>query len=186
MTIVWNYAPDLIGPYGLDLARIEQATGIAVDMKLDDVPIAIKSELTQETAEIEPKGWRPRFVVTSTGVDVVARYAATGEVSAAACPLSKGVSIYTATPRLPVGLMREVCRRADVHLYRDTPGMTGVMGQYLVIHTEQQAVHTLSWPSPCKEVQRLVPPRAAPMTLKDSCEWNDKLPANTTAIYLCR
>jgi len=183
MTIVWNYAPDLIGPDGLDLARIEQATGIAVDMKLDDVPITIKSELTQETAEIEPKGWRPRFVVTSTGVDVVARYEATGEVSAAACPLSKGVSIYTATPRLPVGLMREVCRRAGVHLYRDTPGMTGVMGQYLVIHTDQQATHAFSWPVPCREVQRIVPPRAMPMRLKDDQEWTDQLPANTTVIY---
>jgi hypothetical protein len=186
MTVVWNYAPDLIGSDGLDLARIKEVTGIAVDAKFDDVPITIKSELTKETIEIESKGWHPRFVVTSTGVDVVARYQATGEVSAAACPLRKGVSLYTATPRLPVGLMQEICRRAGVHLYRDTPGMTGVIGPYLVVHTEQSGTNAFSWPGECGEVLRLVPPRAMPMQLKEGREWNDQLQANTTAIYLCR
>jgi len=185
-TVVWNYAPDFIGPDGLDPGRIEAVTGIAVEAKFDDAPMNIKSALTDEMLEIDPNGWRPRFVVTSKDVDVVARYEATGEVSAAARQLGKGVSLYTATPRLPVGLMREVCHRAGVHLYRDTPGMTAVVGPYLFFHTDEEATHTFAWPGECGSVTRLVPSRATPMPLKEGSEWTDRLPAHTTALYLCR
>lgn len=182
-TVIWNYAPNFTGLDGLDPAGIEAATGIAVEAKFDDTPTKIKSALTDETVEIDPAPWRPRFVVTSKDCDPVAHYESTGEISAAARQLGKGVSLYTATPRLPVGLMREICRRAGVFLYSDRPGAISVMGPYLIVHTEEEAAHTFTWPYSCDAVQRLAPGRIISIPLKDDVRWTDKLPAKTTVIY---
>ena len=117
-TVIWTYAPDIIGPNGPDVRRIGAMTGFRIDVTADKTPIAITSALTDEAITIDGSSWRPRFVVApDEGIDVVARYTATGEISAAACPLGRGVSLYTATPRLTIGLLREVFRRAGVHLY---------------------------------------------------------------------
>ena len=184
-TVIWNYAPGIAGPEGIDAARIGAVTGIEVEPKFDDAPMTLVSELSKETMEMDPKSWRPRFVVTSSDVDVVARYQATGEVSAAAKPAGKGVSLYTATPRLPVGLLREVCRRAGVHLYRDTPGMTGVVGRYLIVHAKEAGKHEFTWPADCEMIERIIPPNKLPIPIKTRPQWSDTLPANTTAIYRC-
>lgn len=199
-TLIWNYAPDIIGPNGIDFRRISARTGIAIEAKADNVPISIVSELSNETQTIDRQSWRPRFVVTAQdGIDVVARYRATGEVSAAARPAQRGVSLYTGTPRLPVGLLREVFRRAGVHLYHDRPGMTGVFGPYIVVHADVDLqdetvediladilgdkVHTFAWPQPCRSVTRLVPHRPWPIRLDNPQTWRDTLAGKTTAIY---
>ena len=184
-TVVWNYAPGIVGPEGFDVARIGEITGIRVEAKFDDVPMVIASELSDEVQLIDRESWLPRFVVTSTDVDVVARYQETGEVSAAAKAVGRGVSLYTATPRLPVGLLRKVCARAGVHLYRDTPGMTGVVGRYLIVHTSEAGTHEFSWPDECRAVARIVPFALYPMLLESDRTWRDALPANATAVYYC-
>ncbi|MDQ1255512.1 MAG: hypothetical protein QG656_104 [Candidatus Hydrogenedentes bacterium] len=111
------------------------------------------------------------------------------------------MSIYTATPRLPVGLLREIFQRAGVHLYQNRPGMTGVAGNYLIVHTagamrdetideildemEGERVFSFSWPGPIKAITRIVPYRDWPLVIeKDGRTWNDTLPGKTTAIYL--
>jgi len=201
-TIIWNFAPDIIGPNGIDFARIAAVTGMQVEAKADTVPMSIVSEPTGEIQSIDRHSWLPRFVVASEkGVDVVARYQTTGEVSAAARPAGAGVSLYTATPRLPVGLLREVFKRAGVHLYQSRPGMTGVVGPYLIVHTDGglpdetideiladmlgDRVHEFFWTQPCQSVIRIVPYRPWPMRLEDGNTWLDTLPGCTTAIYRC-
>jgi len=184
-TVVWTYAPGIAAPDALDPGRIAEVTGIRVAPKFDDVPTVIVSEITGETVAIDAQPWRPRFVVTDEGIDVVARYEETGEVSAAARPYHGGVSLYTATPRLPVGLLREICVRAGVHLYRDTPGMAAPVGDYLFIHTDRPATHTFSWPTPPPAVERIAPsgPAFVPLNEDAPHQWVDQLPGNTTAIY---
>ena len=184
-TVVWTYAPNIATTDALDPDRIAEATGIHVAPKFDDVSTVIISEITDETASIDPQAWRPRFIVTDENIDVVARYKATGEVSAAARPYKGGISLYTATPRLPVGLLREICLRARVHLYRDTPGMTTPVGDYLFVHTDHPATHTFSWPTPPPAVERVTPHGPAPVPLDPDHpnQWTDTLPGNCTAIY---
>jgi hypothetical protein len=182
-TILWNYAPNFVNPDGLNPSGMEEASGITVEAKFDDVPIKIASSLTDEVMDIDPAPWRPRFVVSSKDVDPIAKYVATGEVSAAARKSGKGVNIYTATPRLPVELTRELCRRAGVHLYTDTPGMTAVIGDYLFFHTDKEAMFRFAWTEDCRAVHRVIPPRSFPMSLEDENKWSDRLPANFTAIY---
>ncbi|MBI5090865.1 MAG: beta-galactosidase [Candidatus Hydrogenedentes bacterium] len=183
-TVVWNYAPDVAGPEGLDTARIAAITGIQVEATLDDVSSTFMSEVSDETWSFEKKSWNPRFHITSTDVHVLARFQQNHEVCAAARPLGGGVSVYTAVPRLPVGMLRWICQQSGVQLYRNTPGMTGVVGDYLVVHTDGSGPHELRWPRECDTIERLVPFTSYPVA-RSTDIWADVLPGNTTALYLC-
>ncbi len=202
-TVIWTYAPDLIGPAGIDYTRLSAITGLPIEVKADNTPMTIVSELTGGVTHIDATSWRPRFIVGEEhGGDVVARYQATGEISAAAIPRGAGVSLYTATPRLSTELLREIFHRAGVHFYQFPPGMTGVVGPYLIVHTEGgltdetiddiiadmrgPRVHSFEWPTPCQSVTRVIPHRPWPYALKDGRTWVDTLPGCATAIYQCK
>jgi Beta-galactosidase len=181
-TVIWTYAPGIFGPEGPDPARIKDITGIDAAARFDDVPMLVGSVVTPETVDLGKESWEPRFVVTSTDIDILARYKQTGEGAAASVPWKGGISVYTAIPRLPRGLLRRICDQSGVHLYRDTPGMTGVFGSYLVIHTDKPGTHTLSWPTTPGTITRLVPGQPMPIT-RGKRTWADELPGHTTAIY---
>ena len=87
-------------------------------------------------------------------------------------------------------------RRAGVHLYRASPGMTGVVGPYLIAHGAAAGpetpsgspaghVEAFSWPAPCRTVVRLVPYRPLPIHVRNDGTWVDTLPGGTTAVYRC-
>ncbi len=184
-TVVWNYAPDLIGPDGVDLARIEDITGIAAEPKFDSAPMTLTSDMSKEPMRIDDQSWQPRFVVTGKDVDVVARYEATGEIAAAARPWRKGVSIYSAMPRLSVPVLCEIASRAGVHLYRDTSGMVGVVGRYLIAHVGESRPLQFAWPRPCTTVERVQPPYPIPLECNGKNIWTDKPFPNSTVVYRC-
>jgi hypothetical protein len=183
-TVLWTYAPDIAGPNRLDPTRIGDLTGIEVEATLDTVSPSFSSEVSEEAMSFGDERWSPRFHVTSSDVHVLARYQENHEVSAAATPLDGGVSVYTATPRVPVGMLRWICQRSGIRLYRNTPGMTGVVGNYLIVHTEAAGPVELRWPVPCETVERLTPYASLPVA-HGSDTWTDTLPEKTTAIYLC-
>ena len=135
-TVIWNFAPDIIGPDGIDFSRIAAVTGFDLDAKTGNTPLTMTSPISDETWTVGGQTWSPRITVSpQEGSDIVAQCADDGAVSAAARPAGPGVSLYTAAPRLPVNLLREILHRAGVHLYHDRPGMTGVVGPYLIVHT---------------------------------------------------
>lgn len=185
VTVLWCYAPDVFGPDGPDPDRISAATQIAVEPRFDQVPMRLKSTVSDESIAIDEKSWQPRFVVTDPDAEVLATYSETDEVCAAMKVLESGVSVYTGAPRLPRGVLRHICERAGVHLYRDSPGMTAVLGEYLVIHTDDAREHEFRWPVKCETVERVLPYRQTPLK-RDVAVWTDKLPARYTAIYRCR
>lgn len=184
-TVVWAFAPDIVGPDGVVCARIAGITGMDTVPKPGTAAMAMAGTIAGEEFTIDGAHSITRFVVTSTDVDIVARYKDTGEIAAAARPLRKGVSVYTAAPFLPVGIMRAICARAGVHLYRDTPGATGVAGHYLFVQTETGGRHTFQWPYPCRTVERIVPPGRGAIAPNADRRWSDTLPARITALYAC-
>jgi len=201
-TVIWTFAPGIADDTGLSFERIAELTGIPVEAKSGQQPVAFRSELTPENQPVGDAPWPLRFVVTSEeSLDVVARYQATGEVAAAARPYGGGVSLYTAVPRLPIGLLREIFQRAHVHLYRDQPGMTAIAGPYLIAHTEMglpddtmdeivadaraERYHRFSWPTPPHQVIRLVPGTAGPLRPDEEGHWADRLAPGQTVIYRC-
>lgn len=184
-TVVWAYAPDIVGSESVACARIADITGMDVAPKPGPASMAMAGTIADEKFSVAGLHSIPRFVVASTDGDIVARYRDTGEIAAAARPLRKGVSVYTAAPFLPVGIMRAICARAGVHLYRDTPGATGVAGHYLFVQAETEGTHTFQWPYPCRTVERIVPHGRRPITPDADRRWSDILPAGTSALYAC-
>ncbi len=100
--------------------------------------------------------------------------------------MNKGISVYSATPRMPATLLRWICERSGVHFYRNTPGMTAVVGDYLFVHTGEEAgEHEFQWHRACESIERLATYSARPLA-KQTSVWRDTLEARTTAIYRCR
>ncbi len=182
-TVLWTYAPGIMGPDGPNPARITELTGFPVEPRMDNIPIRIREAFTKEIREIDPNPWDLRFIIPGEQSDVIAWYGLTNEIAAAARPAGNGVCIYTTVPRLSSGTLQEICRRAGVHLYRDTPGMTGVVGQYLIFHTEHEGEYTFSWPKPALGVIRMAPGYPKTHLLGINGSVGDVLPAKSTAIY---
>ena len=184
-TVIWMYAPGLFVGADPSVDGMKATTEIAVEARFDDVPMTLASEWTPDWFEMDPASWQPRFVVTDEHAMTLARYEETGEPCVAATFVGEGLSIYSAFPRLPVGLLREICARSGVFFYRDTPGMTGVVGNYLVVHTGEAASHEFHWPTICEKVERLVPGSLA-FGYENVSDWTNALPAGTTAVYRCQ
>lgn len=183
-TIVWVFAPGIYVDGHVDSKGVAAVTGINVEPRFDNVPMRIICDRTGESLDLGTHGWSPRFVVTDAQAEALCTYEATGEVSAAATSFQGGVSVYTATPRLPVELLRWICRNSGVHLYRDTPGMAAVAGDYLFVHTGRAGEHEFSWPRTCSSIRRVVPQSTFPLA-RDSRTWSDLLPKSVTAVYEC-
>ncbi|GMW03875.1 MAG: hypothetical protein AMXMBFR84_50090 [Candidatus Hydrogenedentota bacterium] len=185
-TVVLTYAPNAAGGAGSSvLANIAEATGFTVESKTDSMPLRIKSVETDETVALGTDNWANRIVITSDSGHILARYMETDEVSAVARPQGKGVLVYSATPRLPVGLLRWMAQRSGVHVYSNAPGMVGLVGPYLIVHTSQETDLTIQWPDPFDSVDRIVPLSPLPMATKNTT-WVDTLPGKSTAVYLVR
>jgi len=181
-TVVWTFAPGMVTENGLDVARIGDLTGFEVSPLEREGPFGIASTVTEERVRFDHE-WLPRLrVVEDRTMQILARYEGTEEAAASARPMNGGVSVYTAVPRLPVGLLRWVCRNSGVHFYRESPGMTGVAGPYLIVHTGDATTDRFRWPEPVQAVERLIPYSALPIAT-DTQVWRDELGKNSTVIY---
>ncbi|MCP4642253.1 MAG: hypothetical protein GY851_17545 [bacterium] len=184
-TVVWTYAPDIWGPDGADAARIVAACGMAVEPEFGAGSPNVDSIITGETIDLGKVAWTPRFVVTDSDAQPIGVYSDTKDVSIAAKRVGNGLSVYAGVPRLRVGMLRWMAEGAGVHLYRDTPGMTGVVGDYLVVHAESKGTHALGWPRHSRTVERLVPFAGQPVA-RDASAWQVEMDRGDTAVFRCR
>jgi hypothetical protein len=183
-TIVYVYAPGVIGPNGPDASRIASTTGLAIETQMDPKSTSIVSPITNERVDFDSPVTNPRFVVASKDIHVLATYEDSGEVAAAAHPVDKGVVVYTAVPRLPVGLLRWLAERSLVHLYSDKPVALSVAEDYLFVHADTPGPITFTWPKAVTAVERIVP--YGRFTISEGEKsWNDALVAGTTFVYKC-
>jgi hypothetical protein len=181
-TVIWTFAPGIVDSTKLNVSRIADLTGFEVSPLDYEGPFAIFSTVTDQRVSFD-HDWQPRMRVDEAGsMQILARYEGTEEAAAVAMPMGGGVSLYTAVPRLPVGLLRWVCRNSGVHFYREAPGMCGVVGPYLVVHTGEATTDRFRWPEPVRLVERLVPYSSLPIAT-DTQVWRDDLPRNSTVIY---
>lgn len=186
--VVVTYAPDIVGEDGPDLGRIRRFTGFEVSEDNEVAPNDLADAATQETYHLDGPAPEPRLVITGGGDRPLLHYAGTEKIAAAIRAEGKGQFVYTAAPRLPLSALVALCDLAGVHRYRETPGMTGVAGPYLWIHTDASTPETparFAWPTPISHVVRVVPANLPPVSLQKQQAWSDSLPPNTTALYHC-
>ena len=181
-TIVWTFAPGVVVDDRVNFEHIRDVTGMGVVLQKTAGPLRFESSETEESWEI-PEDWALRFQVADASVHPLATYAGSEAVAAAEVVSGKGISVYTAVPRLPVKLLQRLGARAGVHFYRPDGGMVGVAGDYLFVHTPVEAKEMLCWPEPMGMAVRLVPEGIDEIILGDAGCWQDTLPGKTTAIY---
>lgn len=188
-TVLWGYAPDIMGPNGPDVSRVRTRTGFNVEARVDNSEIRIcdtnNQTLTKNTINMAP----PRLIIGGLPDTPLARYCNSEETAIAARPQGNGTVVYCATPRIPLDILVQICTNAGVHLYRNPPGHVAVIGPYLLTHeadTETGEPKSFAWPVDLGSVNRIVPPARFPAPLQDARRWRDLLPPALTAIYHCQ
>ncbi|MFP4499920.1 MAG: beta-galactosidase [Candidatus Hydrogenedentota bacterium] len=187
-TVVYTYAAGAWSPeHGIDLARIQDHTGFRVAARWDRAARTAEFANSDKPTPIDLNNWLPRLIIVDLpeGATPLARYLPTENTAMAIRPEGNGHVVYSALPRVPVGLMRTLCKQAGVHLYRDPPGMVGVAGPYLITHTatpEPAPDLTLHWPAPVGGVRRLVPLSRYPIPVSEHT-WQDILPPGISGVY---
>ncbi len=184
VTVVWTYAPGVAGPDEIDWGRIGSITGIAAASRMDAAPLHVVAAPVADEIDFGALDGLPRVVIADEQAHPLARYADSGEIAIAAAPWRGGTSVFSAVPRIPVGLLRWICARAGASFYRSTPGHVAVAGPYLVVHAEKTGRLALSWPSPFRVADRLLPARIGSISVEDG-SFVDELLAGTTAVYIC-
>jgi hypothetical protein len=187
-TVVYTYAAHLLDAEGhIDLGRASRALGFPLEARWDEAPLILVFDKELKQTQTTTKGWMPRLIISeSSGSDlVIGRYAATEEGAVAVRTQGMGRVVYTALPRLSAEVLREFAREANVHLYRDPPGMVAVVGNYLLTHTADTDggvdLH-FRWPAPMNGLTRLAPPVRFPLSF-DAQQWRDVLPPRVTGVY---
>lgn len=182
VTVVWTFAPGVATEDGIDLVRINEVTRMPVERVESSGPVQLETLDTGESWQM-PAEWALRFAVRDSGATPLATYAGSDEIAVAEVPSGKGHVVYTAFPRLPIGLLQRLAARAGVHLYRVNGGMVAITPGYLFVHTGTESEETLCWPESMGMAVRLVPNGPRESILTDDACWQDSLPANTTAIF---
>lgn len=182
--VVWVLAPGLYAHGRLDAAHIEDVTGIPVTARFGAGIAPVRSRVSEERWQPPQDSAMPRFVARGRGDQVLAFYEDTEEPCVVARPRARGLSVYTGVSRLPLGVLKALCGEAGVHIYRSDPGMVGVAGPYLFVHTGETGEVELRWPSLCRKVERVIPLRRVPM-VREGDTWQDRLEPFTTAVYRC-
>jgi hypothetical protein len=180
LTVLWTFAPGVVGDEGVNLAHATQVTGLEVTVQDSAGPVALETIGTGESWEL-PETWALRLRVS--GGEPLARYAGTDAVAIAQHASGGGTVVYSAVPRIPVKLLQGLAARAGVHLYRPGGGMVAVAGDYLFVHAESDEKTALCWPVPKKTAVRLVPGSVVEFSLGEGGCWQDSLTGGNTAVY---
>ena len=181
-TVLYTYAPDILGPNGVKLSRLDEITGMLITTRSDNTPMVFSSVQTDESFTVDEETWSPRLVIEGNDLHVLAQYAVTEEVAVAARPSGKGAVVYSAVPNLPTRLLRWIARTSGVHLYSDEPAALSVMGPYLVLHPENSGEAGFTWPEQFTKSERIAP--VARMTVAERTKgWKDNLSSGVTMIY---
>ena len=190
--VLYTHAAGMAEETRLNPERIASLTGFPVRKATESSPVHLRVEGEETVYNIDDTPWDPQFNVDADeALAVLSRYAETGDIHAAYRAEGQGYMAYTATPRLPVSALQRLSDLAGAHRFRDTPGMVGVAGDYLIVHMEaadaEAAIH-LSVPKSVQTVQRVAP---SPGEMDAHSEngvtsWQDRLQGGATGIYHLR
>lgn len=147
-TFLWFWAPGLICNNRLDDANIARATGIAVTAS-DRSDLGI-IHFPQHEENFNPKheGLHPSFLVTDPSVTPLAEYVS-GGVAVAEKKIGAATHVYSGVLTLPSWFLRDLARKAGVHIYNNQDDVIAAGHGYVMIHAASNGQKTLSLPAQC-------------------------------------
>jgi beta-galactosidase len=145
--VVWMYAPGIVHEDKLSRDHIERVTGIALreDPEADGkVVLANAEEFSAEHGHLEPS-----FEVTDKDAEALARYASGNGVVVAAKKIGNWTSVYSGTLQLPASLLRDLAKRAGVHIYSNQDDVIAAGNGFVSVHASSGGPKLLIMPSNC-------------------------------------
>jgi hypothetical protein len=123
ITVLWFYAAGYIGLNKVNSTQMEDLTGFSFSIQKNEHPMVIRTE-PQDLSGSDPilfgvkKPQWPRFsVVPDKDVEVLGRWADTGEVAFARKKCDGWTSIYVGAAPLPTVLLRSIAREAGCRFW---------------------------------------------------------------------
>ena len=165
-SILWIYAPGVIGREGVDPAGTSRVTGfrVAAEPASPRTPrIRFENGASPLLAGVagllrEGKEPAPEFRLDDPDAEVLARHAESGAAAVGAKRDGGRLRIYAAHPAAATrGFLRNFLREAGVHLYDDDPAdVVFAAGALVGIHSAVSGMKRLRLPRPARRVTPLL------------------------------
>ena len=145
---LWMYAPGILRADALNPAHIGEVTGIPVK------EIASRSGTVTLTGSTEalPEAnvpLKPTFAVADPVAEALARYAQSEEVAVAARQAGGVTDVYSGVLQLPSRVLRDLARRAGVHLYTETDDVVMAGSGWVGLHASAAGHKMIHMPTVC-------------------------------------
>lgn len=146
--LVWMYAPGIFADGNYSLENVTKLIGI----NLKNDPAASGKIVLADGEEFDAQHdhLNPSFQVVDSEVEVLARYVSGGGVAVAAKKVAGYTSVYSGVLQLPVSLLRELARRAGVHIYCESGDIVAADGGLLSVHASRAGSVLLKLPAGSK------------------------------------
>lgn len=135
-TAIWQYAPGIIGPTGVDPKRCAKVTGIHVGIQ--DGRMGSQGE--GQFADLR-WGWMedhvvsPRLFVQDEEAEVIGRYLSDGLISAARKRVGQHESVLLTDFHLETGILRLLFEKAGAHIWTRNDEVLYTDGVTLMVHS---------------------------------------------------
>jgi hypothetical protein len=158
------YAPGYSTDSGFDHPRLEQVTGMQVQVQAEGAGGAYHIEPgTGFAAGIDGGALlgpetivSPRFAIIDAEAEPIARYADSGQVAIGRKIVDGVPVVYCAPVAMPIPLWRNIARECGAHIWLDSGDGIYTDGQYLAIHAAADGTKTVRVPGPPRSVENLV------------------------------
>lgn len=175
---VWFYAPGLVSEKEIRVENMEAITGMKMELSLE--PQVLKIELEDKRKWGNGKEISPVIWVGDDSVEVLGRFP-DGKPALTLKKFPKFTSVYIATPPAPAGILRELLKKAGVHIYIESEDVLYVNQSFLAIHTREGGLKHIKLPME-KEVEDAFTGKR----LGKVKEWKVEIPPHRTVLYLLR
>ena len=146
--VVWMYAPGIVKDGSISTADIINLTGIEIketSQGTGEIVLSDGSTFNAQHGHLEPS-----FVVIDPQAEVLARYASGNGVAVAFKKIGQWTSVYSSVLQLPASMLRELARRAGVHIYSDADDIVTAGNGVVGIHACGDGERRIKLPTRCR------------------------------------
>jgi hypothetical protein len=152
-TVVWMYAPGIVRDGKMESKHVQEVVDILLTPAQATGEVLL--EATGDKFSAGHGKLTPMFAVSDKDARVIAKYAEGGEVAVAAKEVGGWTSVYCGLLQLPPSILRDLARKAGVHIYSDQNDVVMAGNGFVGIHASSAGAKTVTMPSECEAVDAI-------------------------------
>jgi len=155
-TVVWYYAPGLIGPDRFDMAQMEKLTGMRFEILMKPGPMLIDTDIPEaalRTTFGTAKPQFPRFAVREREVTVFGTWNDGKGVAFARKKMQGWTSVYVGAAPLTVDILRWLAMQAGIELWSTKPDIVYASRDAAAVVATEPGERVLTFPAPLAPVE---------------------------------